>query len=44
MYATVAVTLDIFCIRPFALHCPQPEKGKQNIDFAPSWKNVCGRP
>ena len=44
MYTNIAVTLDIFCIRPFALHCPQPEKDKQNVDFAPLWKNLCGRP
>jgi len=28
----------IFCIRPFALHRQQPEKDKQNVDFAPSGK------
>jgi len=46
VYATVAVTLGIFCIRPFALHCQQPEKDRQtqNVDFAPLWKNSCGRP
>jgi len=44
MYTTVAVTLDFFCIRPFALHRQQPEKDKQNVDFAPPWKNFCGRP
>jgi len=34
MYTTVAVTLDIFCIRPFAMYRQQPEKDKQNVDFA----------
>jgi len=34
----------LFCIRPFALHRQQPEKDKQNVDFAPPWKNICGRP
>jgi len=29
--------------RPFALYCQQPEMGKQNIDFADQWKNVCER-
>ena len=33
-----------WCIRPFVLHREQPEKDKQNIDFAPTWKNFCGRP
>jgi len=32
MYTTVAVTLDIFCIRPFALH------RQKNVDFAPPGK------
>jgi len=38
--------MDIFffCIRQFALHRQQPEKYKQNVDFAPLWKNFCGRP
>jgi len=32
--------LDIFffCIRQFALHCQQPAKHKQNVDFAPPGK------
>jgi len=44
LYATVAVTLGIFfvvcrkgeafCVRPFALHCQQHEKDKQNVVFA----------
>jgi len=38
MYTAVAVTLDIFCIRPFALHRQQPEKDNQNVDFAPPGK------
>ena len=41
---TVAVTLDMFCVRPFALHRQQTEKDKQNVDFAPPWKIFCGRP
>jgi len=27
-----------FCVRPFALHCQQTEKDKQNVDFAPPAK------
>ena len=38
------MTLDIFCVRPFALHRQQTEKDKQNVDFALPWKNFCGRP
>jgi len=40
LYATVGVTLDIFffCIHQFALHRQQPEKDKQNVDFAPPGK------
>jgi len=40
LYATVAVTLDIFfyCIRQFTLHLQQPGKDKQNVDFAPPGK------
>jgi len=30
--------LDIFCVRPFALHRQQTEKDKQNVDFAPPGK------
>jgi len=26
------------------LHCPQPEKDKQNVEIAPPWKNFCARP
>jgi len=30
---------------PFALHCQQSEKGKQNFDVSIlPWKNFCGRP
>jgi len=40
LYVTVAITLDIFCVRPFALHLlrQQTEKDKQNVDFAPPGK------
>jgi len=34
----VAVTLHIFCVRPFALHRQQTEKDKQNVDFGPPEK------
>jgi len=30
--------------RPFALHCQQPEKDKQNSDIAPPRKSFCGHP
>jgi len=26
------------------LHREQPENGEQNVDVAPPWKNICGRP
>jgi len=32
----------VFCERPFALQREQPEKDKQNVDFAHPWKNFCG--
>jgi len=37
LYVTFAITLDIFCVRPFALHLlrQQTEKDMQNVDFAP---------
>ena len=37
LYATVAVTLDIFffCIRSFALQRKQPENDMQNVDLPP---------
>jgi len=44
LYVNVAVTLEFFCVRPFALHRQQTEKDKQNVDYAPPWKNFCGRP
>jgi len=28
----------MFCIRKFALHRQQPQKDKQNVDFAPPGK------
>jgi len=28
----------LFCIRAFALHLQQPEKDKQNVDFAHPWE------
>ena len=34
----------MFCKRPFALQCEQPQKDKQNVDVAPHWKNVFRHP
>jgi len=33
-----------FCQRAFALHRWQNGKDKENVEFAPTWQNVCGRP
>jgi len=30
-----------FCVRQCAWHCQQPETDKQNVVFAPPWKNLC---
>jgi len=35
---------EAFCVRLFVLYHQQPEKHKQNVNFAPPWKNFCGRP
>jgi len=38
VYVTVAVTLDVFCLRPLAFHRQKTEKDKQNFDFSPPGK------
>jgi len=46
LHATVSVTVDIsfFVYVNLRLHRLQPGKDKQNVTFAPPWKNFCGCP
>ena len=38
------MNIFFFVYVSFVLHRQQPEKDKKNVDFAPPWKNFCGRP